>query len=164
MNIAGMGYDALVAKKTNLFKEKGNGSPLVYLYFVFAGLMQYKFIQATIEIDDKIVFDNDIFSMNAGICKYNGGGMMQVPFAVPDDGLIDFTLIKKAPKWKVIRYASWLYDGTLVKLPFVSTFQGKKISVRSTGNVYLEADGESLGHTPIDFQVLPRSLKVVVGS
>jgi diacylglycerol kinase family enzyme len=163
INIAGMGYDALVAKKTNLLKEKGKGGPFAYFYFVFASLFQYKFIEAVIDIDDQQVFKGEIFSMNIGICKYNGGGMMQVPFAVPDDGLYDVTLIKKAPKWMVIRHASKLYDGTLVKLPFVSTFRGKIIRIRSTGKIYLEADGESLGHSPFVYEMLPMSLNVVVG-
>ena len=74
MNVAGMGYDALVAKKTNILKEKGIGGSLTYMYFVFASLFQYKFMDAVIEVDDKIVFKGEVFSMNVGICKYNGGG------------------------------------------------------------------------------------------
>lgn len=89
---------------------------------------------------------------------------MQVPFAVPDDGLMDVTLIVKAPKWMVIRHAGKLYNGTLVNLPIVRTFQGKVIRIRSTGRIYLETDGESLGHTPFTFEILPRALKVVTSS
>jgi YegS/Rv2252/BmrU family lipid kinase len=163
MNIAGMGYDALVAKKANLLKEKGKGGPLSYFYFIFTGLFQYKFIEAVIEIDDHQVFRGEIFSMNVGICKYSGGGMMQVPFAIPDDGLLDITLIKKAPKWMVIRYANKLYDGTLVNLDFVSTFKGKSVRIRATGKLYLEADGESLGNSPFVYEILPRSLQIVTG-
>jgi len=158
-----MGYDALVAKKTNISKEKGRGGPLTYLFFVFSSLFQYKFIEAVIEVDEKQVFKGEMFSMNVGICKYNGGGMMQVPAAIPDDGLFDVTLIKKAPKWMVIRHAGKLYDGTLVNLPFISTFRGESIRIRSVGKIYLEADGESLGHSPFVYEMVPRSLKVVVG-
>lgn len=163
MNVAGMGYDALVAKKTNLFKEKGHGGPLAYLWFIFASLFQYKFLDAVIEVDGESVFKGEIFSMNVGICKYNGGGMMQLPYAVPDDGLLDVTLIKKAPKWMVIRHTGKLYDGTLVNLPFIQTFQGKSIRIRSTQKVYLETDGESLGHTPFNYEILPKALRVVTG-
>ncbi len=163
MNIAGMGYDALVAKKTNLLKEKGRGTPLAYMYFVFAGLLQYQFIEAVIEVDGKQVFKGEIFSMNVGICKYNGSGMMQVPDAIPDDGLMDITLIKKTSKLKVIRYAHKLFDGTLVKLPFVNTYKGKFIRIRSVGKIYLEADGESLGHTPFVYEIIPLGLRVVSG-
>jgi YegS/Rv2252/BmrU family lipid kinase len=163
MNVAGMGYDALVAKKTNVLKERGMGGPLTYMYFVFASLFQYKFMEAVIEVDGEVEFKGEIFSMNVGICKYNGGGMMQVPFAVPDDGLLDVTLIKKTSKWMVVRYARKLFDGSLVDLPIVSTFRGKHIRIRSTGSIYLETDGESLGHTPFVFEILPRCLKIVTG-
>ena len=163
MNVAGMGYDALVAKKTNILKEKGLGGPLTYMYFVFASLFQYKFIEAVVEVDGKTVFKGEIFSMNVGICKYNGGGMMQVPFAIPDDGLLDVTLIKKTSKWIVVRYARKLFDGSLVDLPMVATFKGENIRIRSTGKVFLETDGESLGHTPFTFEILPRCIRIVTG-
>jgi len=163
MNVAGMGYDALVAKKTNLSKERGRGGPLTYLFFVFTGLFQYKFLEAVIEVDGKTEFKGEIFSMNVGICKYNGGGMMQVPFAVPDDGLLDLTLIRKASKWIVIRHANKLYNGTLIDLPIVKTYKGKSIRLRSVGKIYLETDGESLGHTPLTFEILPKAVRVVTG-
>jgi diacylglycerol kinase family enzyme len=163
MNVAGMGYDALVAKKTNLLKEKGVGGQLTYLYFVFASLFQYKFIEAVIEVDGKLAFRGEIFSMNVGICKYNGGGMKQVPFAIPDDGLLDVTLIKKTSKWMVVRYARKLFDGSLVDLPMVDTYKGEIIRIRSTGKVFLETDGESLGHSPFIFEVLPRCIRIVTG-
>ena len=163
MNVTGMGYDALVAKKTNLFKEKGYGGPLTYLWFVFASLFQYKFLDAVIEVDGNPEFKGEIFSMNVGICKYNGGGMMQVPNAIPDDGLLDMTLIVKAPKWLVIRHTNKLYNGTLINLDIVKTFRGKTIRIRSTRKIYLEADGESLGHTPFTYEILPKALRVVTG-
>ena len=163
MNVAGMGYDALVAKKTNIMKEKGRGGPLTYFYFVFASLFQYHFMEAVIEVDGESVFKGEIFSMNVGICKYNGGGMMQVPFAVPDDGLLDVTLIKKAPKYIVIQHARKLYDGSLVNLPMVKTFRGNQIRIRSTGRIFLETDGESLGHTPFTFDIIPYGIRTVVG-
>ena len=163
MNVAGMGYDALVAKKTNLFKEKGRGGPFTYLYFVFASLLQYRFMDMVIEIDGKILFKGDLFSMNIGICKYNGGGMMQVPYAIPDDGLMDVTLIKRASKLVVIRHVKKLYNGSHIALPMVETFRGKVIRIRSTGKIYLETDGESLGHSPFTYEILPTFLRVITG-
>ena len=163
MNVAGMGYDALVAKKTNILKAKGMGGTLTYMYFVFAGLFQYKFMDAVIEVDGKMVFKGESFSLNVGICKFNGGGMMQVPFAIPDDGLLDVTLIKKTSKWLVVRYARKLFDGSLVDLPMVATFKGETVKIRSAGRLYLETDGESLGHTPFVFEILPRCITIVTG-
>lgn len=163
VNVAGMGYDALVAQKTNMLKEKGGGGTLSYLINLLLGLIQYKFNEFTLTIDNKVVFKGKAFSLSIGICKYNGGGMMQLPYAVPDNGLFDITLIKKASKFKVIRNLKNLYDGSFVKIKEVETFKGKNIQILSKPprSVYLEADGESLGHSPLEFSLINKSIKLI---
>lgn len=164
VNMAGMGYDALVARKTNEMKEKGRGGPFAYLINLFTGLLQYKSTFFEIDIDDKRIFEGNVFSMSLGICKYNGGGMMQLPYAIPNDGLMDVTVIKMASKLKVIRNIKNLYDGSFVKLPEVETYTGKKVKIisRPSNTVFLETDGESLGHSPLEFSVIPQSIKLIV--
>jgi YegS/Rv2252/BmrU family lipid kinase len=163
-NIAGMGYDALVAKKTNLMKQKGKGGAIVYLLNLLSGLFQYKNVQLDIEADGKKVFSGKVFSMSIGIGKYNGAGMMQLPNAIPDDGLFDVTLIKKTTKMRVVKNIKNLYDGSFINMPEVETFTGKKFTITSTpsNKLYLETDGESLGHSPLDFEVIPRAAKMIV--
>lgn len=163
-NIAGMGYDALVAKKTNVMKQKGKGGALVYMINLVSGLFQYKNTQLEIEADGKQVFSGKVFTMSIGICKYNGAGMMQLPFAVPDDGLFDVTVIRKTTKLRVIKNIKNLYDGSFINMREVETFTGKKFTIRSTPSdkLFLETDGESLGHSPLDFEVIPRAAKMIV--
>jgi len=164
VNVAGLGYDAFVAKKTNRLKEKGVGSPFAYILNIVLGLFQFKNKFIELKIDDKPVFKGRIFSMSIGICKYNGGGMMQLPNAIPNDGIFDLTIIKKTTKMKVVKNIKNLYDGSFIKMPEVLTFKGKSISIISKPekNVFLETDGESLGHSPMNFEILPQSLKVIV--
>ncbi|MDZ7743026.1 MAG: diacylglycerol kinase family protein [Bacteroidota bacterium] len=164
VNIAGMGFDALVAQKTNALKEKGRGGVMAYLYNLITGLFQYKITRLRIAVEDKEVFEDDVFSMSLGICKYNGGGMMQLPTAVPDDGIFDITVIRKTTKLRIIRNIKNLYDGSFIKLPEVETFQGRSVRVVSipSNSVFLETDGESLGHSPLEFNVIPGSIKIIV--
>ncbi len=162
VNNTGMGFDALVAKKVNKAKSRGKGSALLYLKHLFISLISYKFIETQITVDGQIIKAN-VFSQCIGVCQYNGGGMKQLPNAVPDDGLLDGTTIKKLSKLKVIRNIKNLYDGSFIKLPQVITFQGKSIKVESDKPMYIEVDGESLGHTPFEFGIIPNSLNVIVG-
>jgi YegS/Rv2252/BmrU family lipid kinase len=164
VNIAGMGYDALVVKKTNKMKEKGGGGTFAYLINLLAGLFQYKNVYLIIEDGEKTVFEGKVFSMSIGICKYNGGGMMQLPDAVPDDGLLDVTVIAKTTKWRVIRNIKNLFDGSFVNMPEVSQYKGKKFTITSRPHkaLYLETDGESLGHSPLVFEILPKSVRILV--
>ena len=162
VNIAGLGFDAIVTKKANRLKEKGKGGPLLYFATIFSSLMNYKHVNAVINIDGKN-YKNKIFSMNIGIGKYNGGGMMQVPGAIADDGLFDLTVINKMSKPNIILSLRKLYNGKIIRHSRVDTYTGKSISIDSDSKILLETDGESLGHTPMEFQIIPRSVQVISG-
>jgi diacylglycerol kinase family enzyme len=107
---------------------------------------------------------NRIFSMNVGICRYNGGGMIQAPNAVPDDGLFDLTIINKLSKPRVILSLRRLYRGTIHKHPRVDSYTAKSIMIRSSDTILLETDGESLGHTPVEFLMIPKSVRILTGA
>ncbi len=160
INIAGLGFDAVVTKKTNKLKERGKKSRLLYLWSIFAGLFGYKHMKANFTIDGT-EYTNDIFSMNIGICRFNGGGMIQIPNAIPDDGKFDLTVIKKMRKLEIIRSLPTLYNGKINKHPKVLTYIGRKILIDSVKTVFIETDGENLGHTPFEFEIIPKSVKVI---
>ncbi len=161
INMAGLGFDAMVVKKTNLEKENGNKSPLLYLKNLFTTLFSYKSSNTKICVDGNEI-NHRIFSIGIGIGQYNGGGMQQAPNAIPDDGLFDLTLIKHMSPLRVMASVRRLYNGSIGKHSRVETFLAKNISVDSRKPILLEADGESLGHSPFEFEIVPKSVKVIV--
>jgi len=162
LNIAGMGFDAMVAQKTNNQKAAGKGNALSYFINLFTSLFQYQPRIIQVELDeDKYNFNT--FSMSVGICKYNGGGMMQLPNAIPDDGLLDVTIIKKIGLGTVMAQLRNLYTGQFIKHPKVATFTAKKVKISSKKSGFMmEADGESLGQAPFEITILPNALRVIV--
>ncbi len=164
VNIAGMGFDALVAQKTNKQKEAGKGNTLSYFLNLLTSLFEYKPRIIHTDIDgDKYNFDT--FSMSVGICRYNGGGMMQLPNAIPDDGLLDITIIKKIGLGTVAAQLRNLYTGQFVKHPKVATFRAREVHINSRNTDFMmEADGESLGYGPYHVTILPRSLKIIAST
>ncbi len=163
VNIAGMGFDAEVVRKTNISKEKGKSGALIYLIHIFTSLLNYRHVEASISVDG-INLENKIFNINVGIGKYGGGGMIPSPNAILDDGLFDLTIIRKISKTNVILNMKRLYNGTIHKHRKVDSYTGKSIRVESSGTIQLETDGETLGHTPIEFSIIPKSVKVFTGS
>jgi len=161
INVAGMGYDAVVASKTNKDKEKGKGTKLSYMLNIFTCLFSYKTLSANITVDDNC-FNRKVFSMNVGVCRYNGGGMLQVPDAIPDDGLLDLTIIKKISRWKVVINTRRLYDGSIGSLSFVELRKASNIKVDAGKLMTLEVDGESLGNDPFQFTIIPSAISVIV--
>jgi YegS/Rv2252/BmrU family lipid kinase len=162
VNIAGMGFDALVAQKTNKQKAEGKGNALAYFYNLFTGLFEYKPAVTDFYVDGKKVSFNT-FSVSVGICRYNGGGMKQLPDAIPDDGLLDMTIIKKIGLGTVFAQLRNLYTGSFIKHPKVATFRGSNIRIHSRKKGFMmEADGESLGESPFEVSIITRALKTII--
>jgi diacylglycerol kinase (ATP) len=162
INMAGMGYDALVASKTNLLKEQGKIRPFSYLLNMITSLFSYHTSETNIKFNGQSI-DSTIFSMSVGICQFNGGGMRQAPNAIPDDGLFDLTIITKVTKFEVFKNIKKLFDGTFINLPQVSVHTAERIDIESTPPLFLEVDGESLGHSPFHYEIVPLSIRIITG-
>ncbi len=163
INMAGLGFDAMVAKRTNKVKQEGKSGPFSYLISLFASLISYKATTARVKVDGQEL-KAGVFTMSVAICRFNGGGMMQAPNAIPDDGLFDVTVITRVSRLLVIRSVKKLYDGSFLKLPQVKTFRGAKVEIEAELPMFLETDGESLGHTPMQFEVIPLGITIVAGN
>lgn len=156
-NIAGLAYDAFVVQRVN---KKKSGS---YKMTVLTSLLKYKPQVVKLILDDKEVLNEIVFSMAIGQGRFNGKGMMQLPDAMPDDGVFDLTVYHHPTKMQVVKNTNKLYDGSFVKLPFISQHTAHKVRIESEQPVYIETDGEELGHVPIDIEMLTRSLKIISG-
>ena len=167
LNAAGTGLDEMVCQSTNAMKQQGKGGTIRYLISLVKCLSKYKCTHIQLEVDDELVFDDSVLSLSLGNCKYNGGGMMMMPNAIPDDGILDITAIRKVSIFKFAANAKNLYDGTFIKkMKEVSTFKGKKIRITSipAHRLLLETEGETLNNSPFDFEILPKSINMIVKS
>ena len=69
------------------------------------------------------------------------------------------TVINGMGKFEIIRNLKILYDGTILSHPKIDGYKCKNIKVSSDSVMYTEADGESLGHTPAEFSIIPARYK-----
>jgi YegS/Rv2252/BmrU family lipid kinase len=163
INIAGLGFESVVVRRTNIQKDKGHSGKLIYFCNLLMSLLSYKNTKAEIIIDG-VKSIADVFSINVGNGRYCGGGMRQTPFALPNDGLLDVTIINGMGKFEIIRNLKILYDGTILNHPKIDGYKCKNIKVNSDSIMYTEADGESLGNTPSEFSIIPASINIVYGT
>ena len=162
-NVAGIGFDAMVNRRFNKLKDEGRSGKWLYLTSTLKALFKYRSKRFKITIDGKVFFDTDMFSATIGIGKYNGGGMLPMPAAVVDDGLFDITVIKHLKKLGVLLSFKKLYNGQIYKHPKVIATQAKRIEIESYPESPIEVDGEALGFSPFSFELVPQSIRVVVG-
>jgi YegS/Rv2252/BmrU family lipid kinase len=163
INIAGLGFESVVVKRTNYQKDRGRSGKAIYFYNLLMSLISYKNTRAEIIVDGEKI-SADVFSINVGNGKYCGGGMRQTPDALPDDGLLDVTVINGIGKIEIIMSLKMLYDGTILTHPKIDGYKCRNLKVSSDSILWAEADGESLGHTPAEFSIIPSGINIVYGS
>ncbi len=160
VNVAGMAYDGFIGKKLTESPAKNKAH---YLLKIIQYLTAYQLSKARITFDNQSVEDF-FYTINIGLCRFSGGGMQFVPQAVPDDGLFALTFARKISKLEVVLQTPRFYDGSLLQHSRIEGHQARSIRVEHVGDTptLLEADGEFLGETPVEFELLERVLRVVL--
>lgn len=165
LNAAGTGLNEMVCNRTNKLKSEGKGGAIRYMLNTAFCLFSFKCVRIKLEIDGQEVMEDEILSISIGNGRYNGGGMMMMPKAVPNDGLFDITVVKKVGMLKFAANISNIYDGTFVnKLKEVTLFRGKTIRITSipAHMLLLETEGETLTNSPFDFEILPQAINMII--
>lgn len=161
-NVAGLGFDAHVISTFNHLKIKGYKGGWMYLYSILKSYFRYKSSGARIWVDDEVVFNDLMFSLAIGICKYNGGGVQQLPNALADDGLLDLTIIRPVHWWHIVFRLKKLFNGDIYQIGHVIHAQGRKVRIEAAPSIQLETDGELMGGTPVEVNIRQRAIRVVV--
>ena len=153
-NVAGMGFDAMVVKKYAHLKKKGHSNKWLYTWCMIRSFFSYKSTGVKVWIDDRLVYNNLLMSIAIGVCKYNGGGMQQLPEAVADDGLLDVSLIRPVHFWHILFRFRYLFNGGIYRIRHILQERGSRIRIESSPEISVEVDGELLGESPLEFSVL----------
>lgn len=161
MNIGGLGFDADVVRRFDLAKAKGHASDRQYLKSLISGFLFYRMLKFRVAVDGQEFFRGPALSVALGIGKYCGGGLMQTPDAVPDDGLIDLTVVRAISKPKFIFKVPSLKNGRIFRNKEVIHTRGKVIDISSSPSSYMEVDGETVGITPVHITLIPAGINVV---
>ena len=161
-NVAGVGFDAVVNRRYNHLKEEGKRGKWLYLWSTLKALLRYSSTGVKVYVDDELVVNDLVYSATIGIGRYNGGGMLQMPDAVADDGLFDLTVIRKMSWLSVLFHFKVLFNGKIYRLSKTSLNRGRRIRIESSPEIALEVDGEALGYSPFEFEIIDRAVRVVV--
>ena len=165
-NIGGVGFDSHVCKRVNTQKESGRRGRLIYLNSLRYTIFNLKSIYISVVADGEVVFTGLCYSVAFGNGKYSGSGMRQVPLAVMDDGLLDYTIIPKTPLLKVVRELPRLFNGTLNQSEYVISGKCRSLQIvpmdEQSGDIF-ELDGEIEGWLPMSIEVTGHQINVIKG-
>jgi diacylglycerol kinase (ATP) len=86
--------------------------------------------------------------------------MIMAPTAEVDDGLFDVVIARAMNRRTLLKLFPLIFKGEHVNDPHVETFRGSRISVDFETPQRVTPDGEIVGTTPLDIEVVPRALEV----
>jgi YegS/Rv2252/BmrU family lipid kinase len=78
------------------------------------------------------------------------------------DGLLDVYVFRHMNYVALMRYLRGMLFGSLAKFTDVEYFKARHLRVEANRHVPLEADGELVGHAPVEFTVRRKKLRVLV--
>ena len=149
---------AVVAEVGSMHKRLGG--TLAYGLGSIKQAFCYKGQPMTVELGNNEKVARGLIGLSIGNGNCIAGGMKLTPAAQLNDGLFDVLLLHdmSVPTrlWNFVK----IYRGTHIDTPHVSIFRSDRISIESESPVPVSADGELLGVTPCEFELLPIALKV----
>lgn len=158
LNVAGVGFDAKVAKQVKENPTRGSGT-IPYLAAVFTQLVAHKNAQVTIYADDRVI-EAKVLLVAVGNGAYLGGGMHICPHAKLDDGLFDICIAGDLGKLESVLNLAKIFRGTHVGHPKVTYLKARRVRIEGD-DLPCQADGEPFGGTPVEFEMDPGALRVM---
>ena len=161
-NIAGIGLDAEVIKAVEADYERGRKGRTTYIKCLLQTVFRHRPQPFRITIDGIESDYPKMFTAAVGNNRFNGGGLEQLPCALSDDGLAEVMILRELSLGMVPRALWLLLQGRINEIPTVDNFRVRSISFESVEASPVELDGELVGKTRVDFDVIPRALRVIV--
>ncbi len=147
-NVAGLAYDAHVVRAAG---AHAGGARWRYPLLTVTELPRYHPAPARLTYDGHVT-EAAFHTVNFGIGRYSGGGMRLVPQADPTAETLALTYVPRLSIPRILLNGYRFYTGTIGGLGPVVTTHARTATVTHTDParpVFLEADGEFLGQTPV---------------
>jgi YegS/Rv2252/BmrU family lipid kinase len=159
LNLAGIGFDARVARRFNLSTRRGG---LPYLLIGLHEGLTYRGREYRVHLDDR-PYDLRAFVMVFANGQQYGNNAVIAPGARFDDGLLDALIVDARPFVPQLWRARRLFLGRDKDVPGIVRQAVRRASVESDHPIELHLDGECLtASTRIDITVRPGALQTRV--
>jgi YegS/Rv2252/BmrU family lipid kinase len=159
VGIASLGFDSDANRIANEASfVPGNA---VYLYAALRALAMWKPATFSVTVDGR---RRDVrgYSVAVGNSRSYGGGMLLLPQAELDDGMLDVFISKETSKLTFLRSLPKVFRGAHLDSPYVETVRGEVVEVSADRPFVVYADGDPIGATPATMRVERRCLRVIV--
>jgi YegS/Rv2252/BmrU family lipid kinase len=162
VNVASFGFSSTVATRANA-SSKRFGGRVAFLGATLRALASYGNTDVWLTVGDRPRERRRILMAAVGNGRFFGGGMKICPEARLDDGALDLVTVGDFSKGEILVNIGRLYEGTHLELEAVENARITRVAVEpveSEARIPIELDGETPGHLPAVFEILPGALRL----
>ena len=161
INIAGFGFDADVIYDVTNHPTHFFGFN-VYVLSLLKTLFSHKPTAIQVSAKEDFEFDGEVFMVIAAICQYNGGGIREAKYAIPDDGLLDLIVVPKMSVPKVLKHLKDMTTGDHIdKIEGIKLIKTTAATIRSNTIFRGETEGELLVPGNYRIELMANALNVL---
>ncbi|SRR6266540_1756436 len=160
INVAGAGFDSEVNETANRMKTRVQGTAK-YVAAVFSTLRRFKPAKFEITVDGQ-PHPLSAMLVAVGNGRSYGGGMKVCPDASLTDGQLEVCVVGAMGRGAFLRAFPRVFRGTHTTHPKVTMLRGARVEIAADRHFDVYADGEQSVPLPAAFEVLPKSLRVVM--
>lgn len=142
---------------------KAMWGPLCYLRGAIGVLGSMKTFRIQATMDDEVL-EVESWGVLVANGRTNAGRIQIAPLASPADGLLDVIIIKNGDLLDMIEIASKTLFSSLLESPQVVFRQVRKLQLQSTPSMRFTLDGEVIDEVPIEFEIVPGAIDMLVGA
>lgn len=155
------GFAAEVARRTDELTAKSKLRGLSYSVALLLTLASYQSPSGQFLIDGEEHRAPILFNLNLCNTRYYGGGMTAAPRAQPFDGQLEMVSME-LNRIQVLQALPRNYSGNFDGLTGVLQRSFQKLELTTVPPVLVQADGQIIGRTPLEVEVVPQALDLLV--
>jgi YegS/Rv2252/BmrU family lipid kinase len=159
LNVADIGLGGETVARVNRH-SKFLGGKISFLFGSFVSILTYRNKHMKCILDGKVIVNERINSIMIANGRYIGGGMMIAPNADLADGFFDVVILGDFSPLELLHHLPKIYQGKHLRVPGVTMYRGKKITIQSDTPGLLDLDGEQPGTTPVHFSLIPKAIRI----
>jgi YegS/Rv2252/BmrU family lipid kinase len=162
INVASFGFSSAVARRANA-SSKRFGGKLAFLGATLRELIAHENTDVWLTVDGEQPRQRRVMLAAVGNGRFFGGGMKICPDASLDDGSLDLVAVGDLTRGQVIANLGKLFGGTHLELEEVTHARITRLHaepVEAGATIPVELDGETPGHLPATFEILPGALRI----
>lgn len=157
--MASVGINAAVLEEAHKLAEGEYHS----IVGAIRAIVAYRPATMTIEMTDETVRTGALMVVVANT-PFTGAGLTLAPDARMDDGLFDVAVYRHFSRWELVRHVTSIIAGRHRYSPKVRTYRSARVRITARRPLPARADARDLGATPVELEVMPHALRVIVPS